>query len=71
MRVPLDPKQNGRSFLRGELPGISDLRVPGRPEIFVIGDTAVCNAWRGRPAPGLAPAAKQGGAYNGCKKITL
>src|SRR5215470_14334879 len=40
-----------------------DLRVPGRAEIFVIGDTAVCNAWRGRPAPGLAPAAKQGGAY--------
>jgi NADH dehydrogenase FAD-containing subunit/uncharacterized membrane protein YphA (DoxX/SURF4 family) len=40
-----------------------DLRVPGRPEIFAIGDTAVCNAWRGRPAPGLAPAAKQGGAY--------
>jgi NADH dehydrogenase FAD-containing subunit/uncharacterized membrane protein YphA (DoxX/SURF4 family) len=40
-----------------------DLRVPGRPEIFVIGDTALCNAWRGRPVPGLAPAAKQGGAY--------
>ena len=40
-----------------------DLRVPGRPEIFVIGDTAVCNAWHGGPAPGLAPAAKQGGAY--------
>jgi NADH dehydrogenase/putative oxidoreductase len=40
-----------------------DLRVPGRPEIFVIGDTATCNAWRGMPAPGLAPAAKQGGAY--------
>ena len=41
----------------------SDLRVPGRPEVFVIGDTATCNAWRGMPAPGLAPAAKQGGAY--------
>jgi NADH dehydrogenase FAD-containing subunit/uncharacterized membrane protein YphA (DoxX/SURF4 family) len=40
-----------------------DLRVPGRPEIFVIGDTATCNAWRGMPAPGLAPAAKQGGVY--------
>jgi NADH dehydrogenase FAD-containing subunit/uncharacterized membrane protein YphA (DoxX/SURF4 family) len=40
-----------------------DLRVPGQPEIFVIGDTAVCNAWRGMPAPGLAPAAKQGGTY--------
>jgi NADH dehydrogenase/putative oxidoreductase len=41
----------------------SDLRVPGRPEIFVIGDTATCEAWHGMPAPGLAPAAKQGGAY--------
>ena len=40
-----------------------DLRVPGRSEIFVIGDTATCNAWRGMPSPGLAPAAKQGGAY--------
>jgi NADH dehydrogenase/putative oxidoreductase len=41
----------------------SDLRVPGRPEIFIIGDTATCDAWHGMPAPGLAPAAKQGGAY--------
>ncbi len=40
-----------------------DLRVPGRPEIFAIGDTAVCNAWSGKPVPGLAPAAKQGGTY--------
>jgi NADH dehydrogenase FAD-containing subunit len=40
-----------------------DLRVPGRPEIFVIGDMAACNAWRGKPTPGLAPAAKQRGAY--------
>ena len=40
-----------------------DLRVPGRSEIFVIGDVATCNAWHGIPAPGLAPAAKQGGAY--------
>jgi NADH dehydrogenase FAD-containing subunit/uncharacterized membrane protein YphA (DoxX/SURF4 family) len=40
-----------------------DLRAPSRSEIFVIGDTALCNTWRGRPAPGLAPAAKQGGAY--------
>jgi NADH dehydrogenase FAD-containing subunit/uncharacterized membrane protein YphA (DoxX/SURF4 family) len=40
-----------------------DLRVPGRSDIFVIGDTATCNAWRGMPSPGLAPAAKQGGAY--------
>ena len=40
-----------------------DLRVPGQPEIFAIGDTVVSNAWDGRLVPGLAPAAKQGGAY--------
>lgn len=39
------------------------LRVPGFPEIFAIGDTASCNAWRGRATPGLAPAAKQAGNY--------
>jgi NADH dehydrogenase FAD-containing subunit/uncharacterized membrane protein YphA (DoxX/SURF4 family) len=47
----------------GRVPVGPDLRVPGRSEIFVVGDTAACNAWRGKPAPGLAPAAKQGGAY--------
>jgi NADH dehydrogenase/putative oxidoreductase len=40
-----------------------DLSVPGAPEIFAIGDTAASNAWNGQPVPGLAPAAKQGGAY--------
>jgi NADH dehydrogenase FAD-containing subunit/uncharacterized membrane protein YphA (DoxX/SURF4 family) len=40
-----------------------DLSVPGLPEIFAIGDTAFALAWNGQPAPGLAPAAKQGGAY--------
>ncbi len=39
-----------------------DLTVPGRPEIFVIGDTA--HARDGdRPLPGIAPVAKQQGAY--------
>lgn len=40
-----------------------DLTVPGLPEVFAIGDTAAADAWDGRPVPGLAPAAKQGGAY--------
>ena len=40
-----------------------DLSVPGLPKVFAIGDTALTNAWNGRPVPGLAPAAKQGGAY--------
>ena len=41
----------------------ADLTVPGMPNIFAIGDTALSAAWRGRAVPGLAPAAKQGGAY--------
>ena len=40
-----------------------DLTVPGHPEIFVIGDTAHALAQNGQPLPGLAPVAKQQGAY--------
>ena len=35
----------------------------GIDHIFAIGDTAGSNAWDGKPVPGLAPAAKQAGAY--------
>jgi NADH dehydrogenase len=41
----------------------ADLTVPGHPDIFVIGDTATINVWNGKPAPGIAPAAKQQGAH--------
>ncbi len=41
----------------------ADLTVPGHREIFVIGDTAAMKTTDGRPAPGIAPAAKQAGAY--------
>jgi NADH dehydrogenase FAD-containing subunit len=47
----------------GRVPARPDLRLPGRFEIFVIGDTAACPAWNGKPVPGLPPAAKQGDAY--------
>ena len=40
-----------------------DLTAPGHPNIFVIGDTATINAWRGNPVPGIAPAAKQQGLH--------
>jgi len=40
-----------------------DLRVPGMANVFAVGDTVLSNAWNGQPVPGLAPAAKQGGAY--------
>ena len=42
-----------------------DLSVPGRPEIFVIGDTAAVMDAEGKPVPGIAPAAKQMGRYVG------
>jgi NADH dehydrogenase/putative oxidoreductase len=41
----------------------ADLTVTGLPEVYAIGDTAASLAWDGQPVPGLAPAAKQGGAY--------
>jgi len=40
-----------------------DLTLPDHPEIFVIGDTASVAGADGRPLPGLAPVAKQQGAY--------
>jgi NADH dehydrogenase FAD-containing subunit len=41
----------------------ADLSVPGFPDIFAIGDTALSLAWKGEAVPRLAPAAKQGGDY--------
>ena len=41
----------------------ADLSLPGHPEIFVIGDTAHAPGADGKPLPGLAPVAKQQGAY--------
>ena len=40
-----------------------DLTLPGHPEIFVIGDTALALGPDGKPLPGVAPVAKQQGAY--------
>ena len=40
-----------------------DLSVDASGVIFVVGDVAASLAWNGEPVPGLAPAAKQGGAY--------
>ncbi|MGK9167649.1 FAD-dependent oxidoreductase [Inquilinus limosus] len=40
-----------------------DLSVPGLPNVFAIGDTAWSEGGDGKPVPGLAPAAKQAGAY--------
>jgi len=41
----------------------ADLSVPGHPDVFVIGDTAVVAAIDGSTLPGVAPVAKQQGQY--------
>jgi NADH dehydrogenase len=47
----------------GRLMVLPDLTVPGRPEIFAIGDTVTAAGPDGKPVPGIAPAAKQQGRY--------
>lgn len=42
-----------------------DLSIPGRPEIFVVGDAAHVEGPEGKLVPGLAPAAKQQGRFVG------
>lgn len=40
-----------------------DMSLPGRPEVFVIGDLASYSHQTGKPLPGLAPVAMQQGQY--------
>ncbi|HXF89054.1 MAG TPA: NAD(P)/FAD-dependent oxidoreductase [Xanthobacteraceae bacterium] len=42
-----------------------DLSVPGKPDVFVIGDTAAAYDDEGKPLPGVATTAKQMGRYVG------
>lgn len=55
LATPLD--RQGRVIVE------QDLTVPGDPHIFVLGDAAHCKDKHGVPLPGLAPVAKQQGAY--------
>ncbi len=59
LEVPLD--RAGRVQVDGFL------RIPGHPEVFVIGDLAAAQSLepdgRQRPVPGVSPAAKQMGAH--------
>jgi len=47
----------------GRVPVGADLRPPGHDNIYVIGDTALVRDARGASLPGIAPVAKQQGAY--------
>lgn len=47
----------------GRIKVTPDLTVPGYPDIFVIGDLAAAFDKHGKPLPGVAQVAMQGGAY--------
>ncbi len=47
----------------GRVPVLPDLTAPGHPDIYVIGDTAFARNPDGAPQPGIAPVAKQQGAF--------
>ena len=46
----------------GRIPVGDDLTVEGAPDVYVIGDAALAS-WKDGSVPGIAPAAKQAGAY--------
>ncbi|OWK19937.1 hypothetical protein AJ88_34650 [Mesorhizobium amorphae CCBAU 01583] len=47
----------------GRVPVKPDLTIPEDPSIFVIGDVALARNADGQPLPGIAPVAKQQGAF--------
>ena len=47
----------------GRVQVMPDLSVPDLPNVFAIGASALVAGPGGQPVPGLAPAARQGGAY--------
>jgi NADH dehydrogenase len=47
----------------GRVVVLPDLSVLNYPEVFVIGDLALCRDQNGRPLPGVAPVAMQQGRY--------
>jgi NADH dehydrogenase len=49
----------------GRIPVADDLSVPGKPDIYALGDVALARDEKGEPLPGLAQVAKQQGIYLG------
>lgn len=47
----------------GRIPVTPQLTIPNFPNIFVVGDLALANDEHGKPLPGVAQVAMQGGAY--------
>jgi NADH dehydrogenase FAD-containing subunit len=59
----LATRTNAETDKGGKLKVKLDLSVPNYPDIYVIGDLASANDEHGRPLPGLAQVAMEGGTY--------
>ncbi len=59
----LAARTNAETTKNGGIKVRPDLTVPGFPEIYVVGDLASATNPDGRPLPGVAQVAMQGGSY--------
>jgi NADH dehydrogenase len=59
----LDSRTNAETDKGGRVKVKPDLTIPNYPEIHVIGDLASATGEKGKPLPGLAQVAMQGGQY--------
>jgi NADH dehydrogenase len=61
----LATRTNAETDKGGRVKVNPDLTVPNHPEIYVVGDMAAAMDAKGKPLPGLAQVAMQGGTYAG------
>jgi NADH dehydrogenase len=54
---------NAKTDRSGRIQVNPDLTIPGFPEIYLVGDLAEIKGKDGKPLPGVAQVAMQGGAY--------
>jgi NADH dehydrogenase len=59
----LAEKTGARTDRAGHIEVLPDLTIPGYPQIYVVGDLALAKNKEGKPLPGVAQVAMQGGAY--------
>jgi NADH:ubiquinone reductase (H+-translocating) len=61
--TPLAKKLSVELDKAGRVKVNPDLSVPGRPDVFAIGDMAILMQADGKPVPGVSPAAMQEGRH--------
>lgn len=61
--TPLTKKLDVELDKTGRVKVLPDLSLPGRPEIFALGDMALVIGADGKPVPGVSPAAMQMGRH--------